>query len=251
MAQPTPRRTWADLRLVLATDLDNTLIGDAAALARLQAMLSRRRDRVGLIYLTGRSRDSALTLLAAAGALAPDVLVSDVGTAIGFGPAYAPDPQWTALLAPRWNRQGVLRAAAGCAGLIGQDIAAPLRCSFHMGDAPATTLRQLSRRLAAAGLDCRLVLSSGCDLDVLPRGAGKGAALCYLQARLVLPAGAVLVAGDSGNDLDMLQLGYHSVVVGGCRPELAGALPPGVRRARGRAAAGILEALYHFGLAPT
>ncbi|MBC7335821.1 MAG: hypothetical protein H5U01_06060, partial [Clostridia bacterium] len=55
----------AAFRLVLATDLDDTLVGDPEALAELNSHLARRRSRVFLIYLTGRHSFSAVRLICA------------------------------------------------------------------------------------------------------------------------------------------------------------------------------------------
>jgi sucrose-phosphate synthase len=57
-------------------------------------------------------------------------------------------------------------------------------------------------------------------LDVLPVRASKGRAIRYLAYKWGLKAGQILVAGDSGNDLDMLSGDTLGVVVGGYGKEL-------------------------------
>jgi len=91
------------------------------------------------------------------------------------------------------------------------------------------------------------VYSTGRDLDVLPASGGKGAALQYIIDRDRLHEANILVAGDSGNDRDMLTLGYPAVVVGNGHADL-GDLDTShtIYRAQAHCAGGILEAWEHF-----
>ena len=49
----------------------------------------------------------------------------------------------------------------------------------------------------------KLYDSGGRNLDIIPRTAGKGAVIRFLHQWLSIPASQVIVAGDSGNDVDM------------------------------------------------
>jgi len=99
---------------------------------------------------------------------------------------------------------------------------------------------------ALSGLAVRVIVSDR-NVDIIPAAAGKGPALKYLVSRLNLPSEKVLVCGDGGNDLDMLQMGYRGVIVanGEILPSL---LPSTVYRASRPHAGGILEALQHYGI---
>ena len=85
--------------------------------------------------------------------------------------------------------------------------------------------------------------------DVLPRGVSKGPSLRRLIAHLGTPDDRVLVAGDTLNDLSMLECGLNAVAVGGSEPALVERLRdrPAVHLADGVGAAGILVAAEHFG----
>jgi sucrose-phosphate synthase len=84
-------------------------------------------------------------------------------------------------------------------------------------------------------------------LDVLPMRASKGSAIRYLADKWGIPVDSILVAGDSGNDEEMLSGNTLGVVVGNHSAELE------VLRnreriyfAEGHYAWGILEGIEHY-----
>ncbi|HCA26770.1 MAG TPA: HAD family hydrolase, partial [Betaproteobacteria bacterium] len=87
-------------------------------------------------------------------------------------------------------------------------------------------------------------------LDVLPVRASKGHAIRYLSYKWSLSLSQFLVAGDSGNDTEMLLGDTLGVVVSNHSPEL--------ETLRGREkiyfaqrshARGILDGIFHYGFA--
>jgi sucrose-phosphate synthase len=88
-------------------------------------------------------------------------------------------------------------------------------------------------------------------LDVLPDGASKGNAMHYLARRWGLTMDRILVAGDSGNDADMLRGGAQAVVVANHSSELRQLKGrDGVYFAAASYAEGILEGLRHHRFPP-
>lgn len=247
----TTSRRWP---LLLATDLDNTLVGDARGLSAFLRWLLPRRANWLLVYATGRGWDSAWNLVRTAGLTFPDALITDVGTSIHITTRQPPvsllhyrlDRDWDAALAARWQGEQVDALVAEVPGLCPQSgVAARLRRSYWVEQPDAVA--QLQAGLETAGLSVRHVFSSGRDLDLLPAGAGKGAALGHLVQTWQIPAWRVITCGDSGNDLDMLTQGYSGVVVGNATPELAQAdLPAAVYRAHKAHAWGVLEGLHRW-----
>ena len=100
--------------------------------------------------------------------------------------------------------------------------------------------------IEAAGLGASFVFSAYRNLDLLPAGAGKGPAVRYLLERTGIDPAHTLICGDSGNDASMLALPCRCVAVGNSSPELLDLVTRHARhvyRARGCAAAGILEGI--------
>lgn len=237
--------TVQKIRYLLATDLDGTFVGDEAGLRELLDYYDSLPERVALAYVTGRHRVSAMDLIRGEGLPVPDILVTDVGTSVFAGPALAEDLGWKHRMSENWNPQAVLRIAEGIPGIRLQDLPDTRRVSFDAdGGEPAEKLRSA---LSAESIPHTFVFSSGRDVDILPEGGGKGEALRYVIGKFAEERARVLVAGDSGNDLDMLMLGYPSVIVSNARPELLEAEDhETLFRASRPCAGGILEAWMHF-----
>lgn len=234
---------------LLATDLDGTMVGDDHALRQLNTELSAVRGHLALAYVTGRSLPSCLRLVDEAGLLVPDVIIASVGSYIYDGPDWTLDLAWHRKLTQNWASERVRAVAGFFPTLVPQPLEAQslLKCSYYLPEAEAArTLPDLISTLRRQRVNAQVVYSSGSDLDLLPTGSGKGNAVRYLAQRLGIDLGRVLVCGDSGNDLAMLQLGCPAAVVANGRPELAVGMPIHVYRAQEPYAAGVKEALRHF-----
>jgi len=109
-------------------------------------------------------------------------------------------------------------------------------------------LQQIRQALAERKLRCQVIYSHGQFLDILPLRASKGKAVDYLQYKYEFLPRYVMVAGDSGNDADMLEGKTRGLIVGNHSEELAylqGA--PRIYFSTGEYAAGIIEGLHHYG----
>lgn len=77
------------------------------------------------------------------------------------------------------------------------------------------------------------------DFDILPPNAGKDSAALFLAETLGVPRPSLVVAGDSGNDLDLFRAGGCAIAVGTADGEAGGRLIPRdaapCRRGPGRA----------------
>lgn len=237
---PEPAPNW-----MLISDIDGTLTGDDAALRDLMQLLTEKRDGIGFGVASGRSPALVRQAVAEFGLNEPDLIIASVGTEI-LGPAGIGE-RYRAHIDVAWDREAVVTALEGLPGVEpqGEEGQRPFKVSFN---APTSALAPARQALERAGLAVKLLHSHGAFLDVLPARASKGEAVRFVARALDLPLQRVVVAGDSGNDADMLTCGARAVVVGNHDSELLPVLAgTDVYRARGHHAAGVLEGLEHFG----
>jgi sucrose-phosphate synthase len=207
---------------LLVTDLDSTLIGDDAALERFMRWLHKHRSTVAMGVATGRTLESALKLLRDYDVPVPEVLVTSVGTDIRYGEHLLQDNGWENLIRYAWRPDRLQEVLDAHPQLKPQPQAhmTQYKLSYLTDPEQPLALGRLYTQLHEAGLRAHLVYSHDRYLDVLPVRASKGRAVRYLAYKWGLRAEDILVAGDSGNDLDMLSGDTLGVVVGGYRKEL-------------------------------
>lgn len=231
--------------MLLATDLDGTFLGgDPEQRLRLYQLISRHPD-IQLAYVTGRGLESVLPLLADPTLPAPDYIVCDVGATVVDAQLQSIQPIQSEIEQCWPGEHRVAAAVAAVPGLLRQDKPQERRCSYFC--TPEAVNDGLLQQVDA--LECDLLFSAGEYLDVLPRGVNKGSTLSRLVAHLDLDPDAVLVAGDTLNDLAMYREGYKGVCVGDSEPALLDATRTlsRVLHAQRAGAGGILEAMAHFG----
>ncbi|WJY27380.1 HAD-IIB family hydrolase [Sporosarcina trichiuri] len=231
---------------MLATDLDNTLVGMPEELEELTILLKQETGGVSLVYVTGRHADSVKELMAAEHLPIPDLVISDVGTAIWHMPDWKEDSAWQEKMTADWNPDSVKTCAGRFPSLQLQNLPDDRRVSFTTeGDTAA--VRQFRQALEKQAIPHEFIFSSNRDVDVLPKGAGKGNALDYVIRTYARPDVRLLVAGDSGNDIDMLDREWPSVIVGNAHPELQAISDrQTLYRADRHCAGGICDAWQYF-----
>ncbi|SFG55311.1 HAD-IIB family hydrolase [Methylobacterium gossipiicola] len=240
-------------RQLLICDIDNTLVGCDAG---LRAFRLWRSEQEGLAFgvATGRSFHSAMAILEQQASPRPQVMITSVGSEIyhldANGVSYGADTAWRAVVSRDWDRAGVKAVLSGVPGLTPQG---PLEQRTHklsyFGDA---ALAQTARAtLDAAGLAASIIHSHGRYLDVLPPAASKGTAVDHVRALYGLSEGDVFVAGDSGNDVEMLRARRQAIIVANFSDDLASHAALGHSYvARASHARGIIEGVAHFRMLP-
>ncbi len=244
--------------LFFATDLDGTLLGDAAAERRFKATWeSLTNGRPLLCFNTGRMQEDVDALIEQGRLPAPDYVISGVGTSVFDHRERRVLKAFTELLDEGWQIAEVESVVTGFpAGITRQPehYQHAYKSSWFFPDAGADQINAIEQALEARGLDVHVIYSNALHLDVLPKWANKGNALRWLLRRLGIAEHQTLVAGDSGNDSAMFTLpGVRGIVVGNAQPELLAVTRAQIffeAPAREVCAHAVLAGLQHYELLP-
>jgi sucrose-phosphate synthase len=236
------------LKKMLITDIDNTLVGDRERLADLLDMLHKNRNKIGWGVATGRSLDMTLDIMTEQNIPIPDILICSVGTEIYYGPDLRIDKGWQQHLNHRWRPEEIKRELARLDFLSSQGAEGQRRfkISYFMQN-DKELLNTVIRTLRDARLRCKVIYSHGQFLDILPDRAAKGKAISYIKYKWDIAPENVMVAGDSGNDEDMLRSRCCGLVVSNHSKELDHL--KGKRRiffSKHKYAGGIIDGLIHY-----
>ena len=232
--------------MLLATDLDGTfLAGDPEDRLSLYQTIAAHPE-IKLAYVTGRSLEAVLPLLADPTLPQPDYIIADVGATLVHGDSLQPIQPLQSVVDVRWPGESQVASAIEPFGLERQDVPQARRCSYFCTPEQAANpaLREIADELG-----CDLLYSAELYLDFLPKGVNKGSSLQALADWLELDHDQVLAAGDTLNDLSMLSASFHGVCVGQSEAALLEATRSHSRtlHASRPGCGGILEAFAHFG----
>lgn len=248
---PLRRSRLPGMDRLLFADVDGTLLGDAEGLQAFRKALEEAGDKVGFGLATGRSLARALELLEDERIPTPDVLITASGSQMHYGRELTRDRSWEHHIDYRWDPEGVRKALEELPGITpaseSRDTRFRLRYSRDGEVAPG--LEEIHRHLRRAGLQVTTLLDHERDLDVLPVRASPGLAIRFFCFKWNIPPERLLVAGDSGNDADMLSGETLGVVVANHTDELKSLTDqPRVHFARRPFAWGILDGVeaYRF-----
>ena len=259
--------------MLFLSDLDGTLHGTTPS---AQDGLSRWRDfwrqseapkGSVLCYNTGRCIADYLSVLQPELPV-PDVLITGDGTEIRWcvDGSLELDTEWAQLVNDSWQRvqQRLLaRMNEDEGGYI--DGLNAVSNSPPTGEArwAITVLGEDNAKARAAeyaadfGTDVSFYTMSGWGepkshlVVAVPAMCGKANAARYVQSKLGFPSGACVAAGDSENDLPMLQTGFPFIMVANAVDNVEKALSAADRpdlhyRATSTHASGVVEGLQHF-----
>eukprot|EP01060_Flectonema_neradi_P037383 TRINITY_DN7513_c1_g2_i1.p1 TRINITY_DN7513_c1_g2~~TRINITY_DN7513_c1_g2_i1.p1 ORF type:complete len:246 (+),score=54.47 TRINITY_DN7513_c1_g2_i1:44-781(+) len=239
-------------KIVLASDLDGTWIrGSGEAKKKLYSAVEANRDRITLVYATGRTLESVskldIPLLPV-----PDYYICEVGTAI-YNSDKTPLKSIQSWISEKWpegTQAKVQQLLEGIPGLTSQDEVQTSRMSFdYKKDVfPAGKAAEI---VTAAGFD--VIDSHDRYFDVLPLGVSKGPVLLQLLKHLNTDPSKLIIAGDSGNDTSMFMLGEfgsHGILVGNAHSDLKEAIKDckNVVAAKGEGTVGVYEGLVRLGV---
>ena len=261
-------------RFLLCTDLDRTLIPNGAhpespsAMQRFRHLVSR--EEITLAYVSGRHRALIEQAIAKYDLPQPDFAIADVGSTIYRIDAsgWRQWDEWDAQIAPDWRGLAHDEICSLLSVFPALRLQEPEKQNRHKLSfyAPLETdtkelLGKMEVRLKQAGISANLIWSIDEAaavglLDILPASANKLHAITFLMRQQGFSRENTVFAGDSGNDLDVLNSGIQSVLVANADAETkrlaadgTGCLyvaKGGYLGMNGNYSAGILEGLAHY-----
>lgn len=251
LPRPTPPPKAGSYRKkAIFTAIDNTLLGDAQALAEFVQVVRHHHREFLFGVATGRRLDSVLKILKAHSIPTPDVLITSLGTEIYYLPQLTADIAWTHHLDHGWTPQVLRRIIDPLPGLKPQpkNEQSRFKLSYYYDANIAPSLEEILTILRQQELLVNTTLSFGQYLDFVPARVSKGKALRYVAQQWNIPLERVLVNGGSGGDEDMLRGNTLGVVVDNRHSEELFILnnTEQVYFAEGEHASGILEAIEHY-----
>ncbi len=242
-------RRLMNVEYLMITDIDNTLVGDEKSMLELFSLLHEHRNDLAWGVATGRSLELTIEAMTEHNFPMPDILICSVGTEIYYGPDLRLDKGWKQHISWHWKPEKIKEALAHFDFLVFQEAEGQRshKISYYMEE-KNNRLARVRERLRKMKLRCQVIYSHGQFLDILPLRASKGKAINYLRYKFNFSPRHVMVAGDSGNDKDMITTSARGLVVGNHCHDL--------KSLHGRAniyfsdanyAAGIIEGLKHYG----
>jgi sucrose-phosphate synthase len=248
---PSFGRRLTNVRYLMITDIDNTLVGDESSMRELFGFLQDRQEEIAWGVATGRSLELTLEAMTEYDFPMPDILICSVGTEIYYGPNLRYDKGWQQHISYQWKAEDIKAALADFDFLVFQEAEGQRshKISYYLDDRKNNRYEMVRERLKERKLRCQTIYSHGQFLDILPLRASKGRAIEYLRYKFDFSPRRVMVAGDSGNDEDMIAGASRGLVVGNHSVELENLRNrPNIYFSQAKYAAGIIDGLKHYGI---
>jgi hypothetical protein len=267
-------------RLLLCTDMDRTVIPNGFESEDKQARSAFTQfcqsPDVTLVYVTGRDQARVKQAIKSYQLPQPNYVITDVGTKIYrvTENGWQEMPQWEIEIAQDWrqlSRQAVKAIIGEHRDLRMQEMSKQnthkLSYYLPLHVDKDTIIQAIDSRLQAESIQASLVWSidepNGIGLlDVLPLHATKLHAIKFLKEHLGYEHPEVVFAGDSGNDLPVLESDVQSVLVSNASDDVKASAMTLAKAAghqdtlylatgegfsmNGNYSAGVLEGVWHF-----
>jgi sucrose-6F-phosphate phosphohydrolase len=233
------------------SDIDGTMLGDEASLHELNVNLKKARDKIILVYASGRSFTECISSINDGGLIVPDAFIACTGAEIYINDkgVYNQDAGWEEIInTAGWDAEKIREALSTFVFLEPQAVTGKYKVSYRVPEALMEQAENLVKKeLTSRNLNAKVIASHGIFIDVLPENCDKGAAAEYSAEKFFIDKNNAVVAGDSGNDADMFARFEHGIIVGNARVEMLSALVDTAHyRAKSNYASGVLEGLRHY-----
>jgi sucrose-6F-phosphate phosphohydrolase len=238
--------------MMLVSDIDGTLVGHepdtVVSTERFGRYWEDRAALTGsfLVYNTGRSLGQVIGLLQhLQGVLpVPDAIITAVGTKIflldrerghrgtASGEGWHEDLDWSRSLDDGWDLEAVYQSASEVISELSEEHVKwlddgsehPHRIALNVHVDSVDLVQHLMReKLDSRGIHYKLICSGTMDwryLDCVSGNAGKHAALEHMRTLYGVSIDRCVAAGDSGNDILMLEGSNPAIVVGNAQQAL-------------------------------
>lgn len=212
----------AKKKITLVTDLDGTFLKNNLEMNTsciLYDFIHKFRDEIILVYATGRGYESIVPLISHPILPSPDYIIADVGATVlkKNERSYESVISIQSNIEKNWpGREYVLSLIQEHTNIKLQNVPQERRCSFTFDD--PKELKKALKIFQNENLD--VMVSAGKYLDILPSGVSKGNALLQLVEIENFAKDTILVAGDTLNDLSLIETGFKAVIVGGAEDAL-------------------------------
>lgn len=235
---------------IIVTDIDNTLLGDKTSLNEFTRLIKTLPPETGFAVATGRTIRSAINILKENDVPLPDIIISSVGSEIYYNhngeSLYSKG--WEAHISRQWKRERIVHLLKDFGFLKYQEeeTQRKFKVSYFI-EGGEKNIQEIKRVLNDNKIKHTLVFSGGKFLDILPLRASKGKAIRYLSYRWNILRKNIIVAGDSGNDEEMLKGEMRGIVVSNYSSELESLREEKrIYFSRKPFAAGIIEGMEHY-----
>ena len=246
---PSFGKRLTNVQYLLISDIDNTLIGNNDSMYELFQHLELNNTKLAWGVATGRSLELTLEAMTEYNIPMPDILICSVGTEVYYGPNLRHDKGWQQHISYLWKPEEIKEVLDDFDFLVFQEAEGQRshKISYYLEET-GDRLQRIRQRLKERNLRCKTIFSHGQFLDVLPLRASKGKAIDYITYKFDFSPRHIMVAGDSGNDFDMIAGSARGLVVANHSEEL--------QTLRNREniyfsseayASGIIDGLKHYG----
>jgi sucrose-6F-phosphate phosphohydrolase len=233
---------------LFVSDVDDTLLGHDDSLRTLARALEQVASKVIVVYNSSRPCASLRRSIETNPFLpVPDYLIGALGTEIQAGSTGQLLAEYSGHVDHAWDRQRVTDLASDL-GFVrhAAEFQTPFKASYDI--LGIETYLELVDRLEQEALDVKAIFSGGKNLDLIPTRAGKGNAIHFLRQHLAVDPDCVVVAGDSGNDLEMFVPPNKGIIVANADEDLKRLQAEHIYHAAAAYAGGVLEGLRYWGV---
>jgi HAD superfamily hydrolase (TIGR01484 family) len=189
---------------LLLTDIDDTIYWPGARAQELHALHSLCVSAFDIVYLTGRPVDAVVKLISSGSVPSPVLVFCNLGTTLLVGLESRTNPLLSGRNLSRREKKRI-RDVARASPSLTEQIIRDNRLSFAISPGKGT-IEDTIAAMRSTSVDIWVTHEY---VDVLPKGVNKRTAAEFLIARHGSAYQAIVIVGDSENDLHLQAESRH------------------------------------------